>query len=106
MGQMIICCALITLGVPIMPRFKIQKFWQKIERGLEAPRVKEDYSGITGIALDLGETGGGESEGEQSLTITSVIRTTIDKVKSRAPGGSFALDHLLQQVGWKSLSQL
>ena len=79
MGQMIICCALITLGVPIMPRFKIQKFWQKIERGLEAPRVKEDYSGITGIALDLGETGGGESEGEQSLTITSVIRKTIDK---------------------------
>ena len=45
----------------------------------EAARVRGDYSGITGIALDLGEAGGGDSGGEQSLTITSAFRTTIDK---------------------------
>ena len=47
----------------------------------EAARVRGDYSGITGIALDLGEAGG-ESEGEQSLTITSPFRTNIDKIFS------------------------
>ena len=49
---------------------------------LEAARVRGDYSGITGIALDLGEAGGGDSEGEQSLTITSPFRTNIDKIFS------------------------
>ena len=53
---------------------------EKIKR--KAVRVRGDYSGITGIALDLGEAGGGESGGEQSLTITSAFRTTIDKKNS------------------------